>query len=165
MSRSYSICSPNMFDIWYCIFVRTVVFTSWKIFETSAWTDTNNERSKNTNVKSEINKLSTNKRSKFLENIVPVNDSSEQKWNGYFHVDVVFTLDQTNASFICGIKLNFSIMNLHLFSKYMSSDLKSLSSLWFDMRSVCYLLCSKMHSDRSGKWHRNCNKELQVCVW
>ena len=57
----------------------------------------------NTNVKSEINKLSTNKRCHFLEDIVPVNDSSEQNWNGYCNVDTEFTLDQTNASFICGI--------------------------------------------------------------
>ena len=34
-----------------------------KIFEISGWTDTNNERSKDTKVKSQINKVSTNKRS------------------------------------------------------------------------------------------------------
>jgi len=43
------------------------------------------------NVKSEINKVSTNKRCQFLENIVPVNETSEQNWNGYCNVDIVFT--------------------------------------------------------------------------
>jgi len=85
---------------------------------------------------------------------VPVNEISEQNWNGYCNVDSVFSLDQTNASFICGIKVIFGIMNLHIFLKCISSDLKSLSSLWFGMRSICYLLCNNMHSDRSGKWLR-----------
>ena len=44
---------------------------------------TNNESSKNTNVQSEINKLSTNKRYQFLENIVPTKDISEQNPNIY----------------------------------------------------------------------------------
>jgi len=52
---------------------------------------TNNESSNNTNVKSEINKLSTNKRCQFLENIVPIKETSEQKPNGYCNVDFVFT--------------------------------------------------------------------------
>jgi hypothetical protein len=38
---------------------------------------TNNESSKNTN-KSEINKLRTNNRCQILENIVPINETSEQ---------------------------------------------------------------------------------------
>jgi len=75
------------------------------IFEISGWTDTNNESSKNTNVKSEINKLSTNKRCQILENSVPIKETSEQNWNGNCNVDIVLTLDQTNASFICGIKV------------------------------------------------------------
>jgi hypothetical protein len=37
----------------------------------------NNESSKNTNVKSEVNKLSTQKRCYFLEIIVPINDTSK----------------------------------------------------------------------------------------
>jgi hypothetical protein len=37
----------------------------------------NNESSKNTNVNSEINKLSTNKRCHFLEIIVHINETSE----------------------------------------------------------------------------------------
>jgi len=48
----------------------------------------------------------------------------------------------------------FSNMNLHLLLKCIPPDLKSLSSLWFDMRSICYLLCNNMHSYRSDKWHR-----------
>ena len=74
-----------------------------KVFEISGWTDTNNDNSKNTNVKSEINKVSTNKRFQFLENIVLINETSEQNANGYCNVE--FTLNQTNASFICGIKV------------------------------------------------------------
>jgi len=46
-----------------------------KIFEISDRTDTNNESSKNTNVKSDINKVSTNKRCQFLESIVPINET------------------------------------------------------------------------------------------
>ena len=80
-----------------------------KIFEMSGWTDTNNDSSKNTNVKSDTNKLSTNKRCQFLENIVPINETSKQNWNA----DFVFTLDPTNASFIYGIQVTFSTMNLH----------------------------------------------------
>jgi hypothetical protein len=38
--------------------------------------------------------------------------------------------------------------------KCITYDLKPLSSLWFDMHSICYLLCNNMHSYRSGKWHR-----------
>jgi len=137
------------------------------MYEISSWTDTNNESSKNTNVKSEINKLSTNKRCQFLENIVPVNETSEQNSNGYCNVDIVFTFDQTNASFICGIKVIFSNMNLHLFLKCIPSDLKSLNSLWFDMRSMCYLLCAKSYTvtEVASGIVNAINKELQVCVW
>jgi len=39
---------------------------------------TNNKSSKNTNVKPETNKLSTNTRYQFLENIVPIKETSEQ---------------------------------------------------------------------------------------
>jgi len=147
-------------------FVRTVVLCEQlfslmirkMIFEISGWTDTYNDSSKNTNVKYEINKLSTNKRCQLLENILPINETSEQKSNGYCNVDFIFTLDQTKVSLICGIKVIFSALNLYLFLKCISSDLRSLCSLWFDMRSVCYLLCNNTHSDRSGKWHRKCKQ-------
>jgi len=109
-------------------------------------------------VNSDINKPSTNKRCKFLENTVSINQTSEQKSSGQCIVDFVFTLDQANVFFICDIKEIFSIMNLYLFLKCIPSDLKSLSTLWFDMRSICCLLCNNMHSYRSGKWHRKCKK-------
>ena len=125
--------------------------TRKKIFEISGGTDTNNDSSRNTNVKSEINKVSTNKRCQFLENIVPINETSEQNSNGYCNVDFAFTLDQTNVSFICGIKVIFNTTNLYLFLKYKPSDFKCLSSLWFDVSSICYLLCNNIHSYRSGK--------------
>jgi len=102
--------------------------------------------------------VSTNKRCQFLENIVPINEASEQNLNGYGNVDVVFMLDQTNASFICGVKVIFSVMNLYLFLQCTPSDLTSLSSLRFDMRSVCYILCNNMHSYRSGKWRCKCQQ-------
>jgi hypothetical protein len=127
-----------------------------KFFEISSWPDTNSESNKNTNFKSEINKVSTNKRCQFLENILPINETSEQNSNGYFNVE--FTLNQINASFICGIKVTFTIINLYLFSKCVPSDFKYLSSLWFDMRSICYLLCNNMHSYRRGKWHCKCKQ-------
>jgi len=73
-------------------------------------------------------------------------------------VDFVVTLNQTNDSFICGIKVIFSITNLYLFLKWIPSDLKSLSSLWCDMRNICYLLCDNTHSYRSGKWRRKCKQ-------
>ena len=160
MSRIYSIGSPNILII-SGTFLCEQLFSPMirkKVFEISGWTDTNKETSKNTNVKPEINKLNTNKRCQVLESIVPINETSEQKSNGYCNIDFVFTLAQTNASFICGIKVIFSTMNLYLFLKCIPSDLKSLSSLSFDMCSICYLLCDNMHSYRSGKWHRKCKQ-------
>jgi hypothetical protein len=61
-----------------------------KIFRTSGRADVNNESSKNSNINSEINKLSTDKRCNFLENIVPINETSEHKQNGYCNVEFVF---------------------------------------------------------------------------
>jgi len=55
-----------------------------------------NESSKNTNVKSEINKVSTNKRCQFLENIVPVKETSEKNPNEYCKVK--FTLEQVTKA-------------------------------------------------------------------
>ena len=77
---------------------------------------------------------------------MPIIETSEQNSNGYFNVDFVFTLDHTNASFISGIVVIFSIMNLYLFLKYLPSYLNSPDSVWFDMRSVCYILCNDMYS-------------------
>ena len=58
-------------------------------------------------------KVSTNKKCQFLENIMPINETSEQNSNGYCKVDFVFNSNQTNGSFICSIKVIFSIMNLY----------------------------------------------------
>ena len=52
-------------------------------------------------------------------------------------------------SFICGIMVLFCIMKLYLCLKCITSDLKSLSSVQFDMRSICYLLCNNIHSGKS----------------
>jgi len=73
----------------------------------SGWTDTNNDSSKTTNVKSEITQVNANKRCQFLENILLINETSEQKSYGYCNVDFVFTLNQTNASVIRDIKVIF----------------------------------------------------------
>jgi len=97
---------------------------------------------------------------------VPISETSEQNWNGYCNVDFVFTFDQTNASFICCIKVNFSIMNLYLRLKCIPSDLKSLSSLWLDMRSICYIcaITCTVTEVASGIVNAS-NKKLQVFVW
>jgi len=94
----------------------------------------------------------------FLKKIVSIKKISEQNSNGYCNVDFVFTLNETIDSFICDIKVIFSTTNLYLFLKCITSELKSLSSLWFDICSACYLLCNNMHSYRSGKWHRKCKQ-------
>ena len=91
-------CVNSCFHLWY----------EKKILKISGWTDTNNDSSKNINVIFDINKLCTNKRCHFLENIVPINETSEQNSNGYCKADFVFTLDPTNASCISGIKVIFS---------------------------------------------------------
>ena len=91
---------------------------------------------------------------------MPVNETSEQNWNGYCNVDIVFTLDQTNTYFVCGIKVIFSNVDLHLFLKCIPSDLKSLSSLWFDMRSICAITCTV--TEVAGGIVNASNKELQV---
>jgi len=97
---------------------------------------------------------------------VPINETSERNSNGYCNVDFVFTLDQMNTPFICGINVIFSIKNLYLFLKCTPSYFKSLSSLWFDMRSICYVLCNNTHIYGSANVIVNANnKELQVCVW
>jgi hypothetical protein len=140
-----------------------------KIFEIPVSTDTNNDGSKNTNVKFEINKVSTNKRCQFLENIFPINETSEQNPNGYCNVDFVFALDITNASFICGITVIFCIMNLYLLLKCIPSDLKALS----DLLAHCGLTCvvSVIFSaipcpftEVASSIVNASNKELQVCL-
>ena len=97
-------------------------------------------------IKCDINKLSTNKRCHFLENILPINEISEQNLNGNFNADFVFSLDPKNVSFICGIKVIINITNLCLFLKCITSDLKYHSSLWIDIYVIYYLLCNNMHS-------------------
>ena len=87
-----------------------------------------------------------------------MNETPEQNSKGYCNVDFVFTLDPTNSSCIYGIKIIFSITNLYLFLKCRTSDLKPLSSLWFDMRSICCLLCNNMHCYRSGDWYLKCKQ-------
>jgi hypothetical protein len=83
MSRSYSIGSPNMSDILQHTYVWTVFFTHETKKDLRNITMNgyqfvfNNESNKNTNVKSDINKLSINKRCHFLEIIVPTNETSE----------------------------------------------------------------------------------------
>jgi hypothetical protein len=61
-----------------------------KIFRISGTADANNESSKNTYVKPEINRLSTDKRCHFLEMIAPINETPEHKQDEYCNVDFVF---------------------------------------------------------------------------
>jgi len=60
----------------------------------------------------------------------------------------------------------FSIMNLYLFLKFIPSDLKSLSSLWFDTHSIRYLcaITYTVTEVASGIVNAS-NKEIQVRVW
>ena len=97
-----------------------------------------------------------------------VNETSEQNPNpnGYCNADLYLRWDPTNASFICGIMVLFSIMNFYIFVNCIPSDLKSLSSLWFDMRSICYLLCTtSIVTEVASVIVNASNRELQVCVW
>jgi hypothetical protein len=55
-----------------------------QIFRISGTADVNNKSGKNTNFKSEMNKLSTNKRCHFLEIIAPINETPEQKQDFVF---------------------------------------------------------------------------------
>jgi len=72
----------------------------------------------------------------------------------------------TNASFIFGIMVLFSIMKLYLFLKCIRSDLRSLSSLQFDVCIICYL-CAITYTvtEVAGCIVNAINKEIQVCVW
>jgi len=57
----------------------------------------NKESSSNKNFKPDTNKLSTNKRCQFLENIVIRSEVSEQNLNGYCKVDFVFSLESNKC--------------------------------------------------------------------
>jgi len=63
----------------------------------------------------------------FLKIFYLKNETSEQNSNGYCNVNFEFTFDPKNPSFICDIKLIFSIMNLYLYLKCIPSDLISIS--------------------------------------
>ena len=89
---------------------------------------------------------------------MPINETSERKPNGYCNVDFVFTLGSNKRLLYLWHHGNFSIMHLYLFLKSVTSDLKSLSSLWFGKRIICYLLCNNMHSNSSGKCHGKCRQ-------
>jgi hypothetical protein len=86
---SIYLCEQLFCSIYLCEQLFSLVKRK-KIFRISWTADANNESSKNTNVKFEINKLSTNKWCHFLEIIVPINETSEQKQDGYCNVDFVF---------------------------------------------------------------------------
>jgi len=89
MSRSYSLFLQIRLIISSTFLCEQFAFVreTKKIFEMSGWTDTNIESSENTSVKPEINKLITNKICHFVENILPINETSEQNPNGYCNVD------------------------------------------------------------------------------
>jgi hypothetical protein len=101
-SRRYSVVSPNMF-VFGTIYLCEVVFTHEmkkdlrNIRMNRYQFVTSNESRKNTNVKSETNRLNTNKRCQFLENIVPMKKTSEQNPIGYCNVDFLFKLGSNNC--------------------------------------------------------------------
>ena len=107
---------------------------------------TSNESSKNTNEKLEIYKLSTNKSYQFLENIANRDETSEQKPNEYCKVDFVFRLGSNIWFLYLWHHGTFLYREIIFILKLITSDLKSLSSLQSDTHSICYLLCSNMHS-------------------
>jgi len=166
MSRSFSIGSPKCLIIsstFLCEQLLSLMIRK-KIFEVSGRTNTNNESSKNTNVKSEINKVSKNKRCQFLENIVSVNETSEHNSNGYCNVDFVLTLNPTLASFICGIKVIFSIMNLYLFLTCIPYDPKSHCGLTCVVSVIfCAVTCTV--TELASDIVNASSKELQLCVF
>jgi len=97
---------------------------------------------------------------------VPAFETLEQNWNGYCNVDFVFMLDPTNASFICGIKVIFSINNLYLFLKCIPSDLTLSAHCGLTCVIsviVCAITCT-VTEVASGIVNAG-NKETQVCVW
>ena len=69
--------------------------------------------------------------------------------------------DSTNASFIFGIMVLFSIKNSYLFLNCIPSDLKTLSSLWFDMRSICFCAITCTVTEVASVIVYASNKELQ----
>ena len=95
-----------------------------------------------------------------------INETSEQNSNGYRNVDFVFTLDQTNAYFICGIMVIFSVMNLYLFENvYLpTSNLLAHCGLTCVVSVVfCATTCT-VREVANGIVNAS-NKETQVCVW
>ena len=65
----------------------------------SDWSDTDSESSRNTHVKSDIKKVTTYKNASFLK-ICAYEWNIRTDSSGYCKVNIVFTLDQFNASFI-----------------------------------------------------------------
>jgi hypothetical protein len=97
---------------------------------------------------------------------VSINETSEQNWNGYCNVDFVFTLDQTNAFFICCIKVTFSIMNLYLRLKCIPSDLNLLAHCGLTcVVSVIFCAVTCTVTEVASGIVNASNKKLQVCVW
>ena len=93
-----------------------------------------------------------------------INETSEQNSNGYCNVDFMFTLDPTNASFICGIEVIFSIMNLYLFLKRKPSNLLAHCGVTCVV-SVIFCAVTYTVTDVASGIVNASNKELQGCVW
>ena len=116
---------------------------------------TSNESKKNTNGKLDNNKLSTNKRRQFLENIVTIDETSEQKPNEYCNVDFVFRLGSNKCFLYLWHHGTFIIMNLYLFLIYI-----------YIYRNICYFcIITYTVTEVANGIVNASNKELPVCVW
>ena len=95
---------------------------------------------------------------------MPINETSEQNSNGYCKVDFVFSLDQTNAPCICGIKVIFYIINLYLFLKvYLpTSNLLAHCGLTCVVSVIFCVVTCTVTEVASGIVNAS-SEELQVC--
>ena len=142
----------------YCRMMHGAYNVKKKIFEISGWTDTslspNNESSKNTNVKPDINKLTTNNRCQYLENVMTRNETSEQNPNGYCNVDFVFRLESNICFLYLWHDTSYGTVNLYLFLKYIYSPTSNLlprcSLKCVESVTFCAMMCD-VYSHRSGK--------------
>jgi hypothetical protein len=96
---------------------------------------------------------------------VPINETPEHNSNGYCNGDFVFTLNKTNDSFICGIKVIFIIwvyiyfLNIYIPTSFLSAHCGLTCAV---SAIFCAITCT-VTEEVSGIVNTS-NKELQVCV-
>jgi len=152
MSNCFCIISPNIFGAW-CTYFCEQLFSIMKrkvelrnIRMNRYQCVTNNDSNMNTVVKSEMNKLSTNKGCQVLADTVPVNGTSEQNPNGYCNIDFVYTLAPNKCFLYLWHHDTFWYHEFMFILECITPHFRSLNSLSFEMRSICYLPCNTSHS-------------------